>query len=74
MDPNAKLISEVQNTVFVPLRALVSIRAQRAYLGTFLFVGTSIVLLGVASVAYWIFYFNYVPQVGLERIVHLQFK
>jgi len=70
----ASIISRAANTVFVPLRALVSIRAQRACLGTFLFVGTSIVLLGVASVAYWIFYFNYVPQVGLERIVHLQFN
>ena len=30
-------------------------------------------LFAAAAVAYWVFYFNYVPQIGLERVVHLQF-
>jgi hypothetical protein len=34
---------------------------------------TSAILLGVAVVAYILFYFNYVPQIGVERIIHLQY-
>ncbi|KAL1971204.1 hypothetical protein VTN77DRAFT_156 [Rasamsonia byssochlamydoides] len=66
-------ISQAVDALMAPFHALISKEAQRAYLGTLLFVGTSIFLFGVATVAYWIFYFNFVPQVGLERVVHLQF-
>lgn len=31
------------------------------------------ILLGIAAVSYWILYFRFVPQIGLERDVHLQF-
>jgi hypothetical protein len=34
---------------------------------------TSAILLGVAVVAYILFYFNYIPQIGVERIIHLQY-
>jgi len=34
---------------------------------------TSAILLGLAVVAYILFYLNYVPQIGVERIIHLQY-
>jgi seipin len=34
---------------------------------------TSAILLGLAITAYILFYFNYVPQIGIERIIHLQY-
>jgi hypothetical protein len=34
---------------------------------------TSVILLGLAVTAYILFYLNYVPQIGIERIVHLQY-
>lgn len=59
--------------MITPFRALVSKRAQKAYLGTFLFITTSILMLSVSAIAYAIFYYKFIPQVGLERVVHLQF-
>jgi seipin len=32
-----------------------------------------VILLGLAVVAYGLFYFNYVPQIGIERVIHLQY-
>lgn len=57
----------------MPIHAATSKPAQKAYLRTALFAATSIFLLCVASIAYWLFYYNYVPQVGIERVIHLQF-
>ncbi|KAL9129542.1 MAG: hypothetical protein Q9217_002029 [Psora testacea] len=62
-----------QDTALTPFRAAVSKGAQRAYLGTALFTATSFFLLVVASVAFWLFYYSYVPQLGVEREVWLQF-
>lgn len=45
----------------------------RLYLNTLLFIGTSLLLIGVSVVAYTIFYLWFIPAVGLERVVHLQF-
>ncbi|KAI9884439.1 MAG: hypothetical protein M1823_003764 [Watsoniomyces obsoletus] len=44
----------------------------RAYLRTILFATLSIVLLGIAVLSYGLFYANYLPQVNVERVVHLQ--
>ncbi|KAL1848189.1 CCR4-NOT core subunit cdc39 [Paecilomyces lecythidis] len=66
-------ISRAVSLIASPFRAAVSKQAQRAYLGSLLFASASIILLGIATVAYWIFYFKFVPQIGLERDVHLQF-
>lgn len=33
----------------------------------------SLFLLGISSIAYVLFYYNYVPQAGVERVIHLQF-
>lgn len=57
-----------------PIRYLLSKEARQAYIGAVLFLSTSLVLLCISAVAYWVFYLNYVPQIGLKRIVHLQFE
>ena len=59
--------------MLVPIHAAISKPAQRAYLGTFLFAVTSIALLCFSTIAYTLFYYNYVPQIGVERTIHLQF-
>jgi hypothetical protein len=51
----------------------VSKPAQRAYVGTVLFFLAGLVLFGLAVVAYALFYYNFIPQIGVERVVHLQF-
>ncbi|GKZ28814.1 hypothetical protein AbraIFM66950_000611 [Aspergillus brasiliensis] len=55
------------------LRPLVSKRAQKIYLGAFLFFCTAIAMIVTSTVAYGVFYYRFIPQAGLERIVHLQF-
>lgn len=57
----------------VTLRPFVSKRAQKAYLGIFLFISTAITMIFISTFAYGIFYYRFIPQVGLERLVHLQF-
>ncbi|PGH10463.1 hypothetical protein GX51_00222 [Blastomyces parvus] len=54
-------------------RTIISKPARRAYINTVLFALTSLLLFCISVVAYWIFYYNYVPQIGLERQIHLQF-
>ncbi|KAL4945064.1 hypothetical protein BDV06DRAFT_185926 [Aspergillus oleicola] len=61
------------NTVLERLRPLVSKNALTAYLGTFLFFATAICMIFVSVFAYGVFYYNFIPQIGLERVVHLQF-
>ncbi|KAF3178790.1 hypothetical protein TWF225_007811 [Orbilia oligospora] len=45
--------------------------AQRAYIQTILGAILAILLLGVACFGYILFYYNYIPQIGLETTVHL---
>jgi len=56
-----------------PVRVATSKPARRTYLNTLLFMIASSILLGLAIVAYLLFYFNYVPQMGIERTIHLQY-
>lgn len=56
-----------------PVRVATSKPARQTYLNTFLFMTTSTILFGLAVIAYTLFYFNYVPQIGTERIIHLQY-
>lgn len=63
----------LQETVLVPVHAAVSKPAQRAYLGTLLFTLASCILIAISSIAYVIFYYNFIPQIGVERVIHLQF-
>jgi len=57
-----------------PVRVATSKPARQTYLNTVLFMITSAILLGIAMVAYLLFYFNYVPQISVERIIHLQYR
>ncbi|KAI4259751.1 MAG: hypothetical protein L6R42_004413 [Xanthoria sp. 1 TBL-2021] len=66
-------IRKIGETALLPFHAAVSKPAQKAYLGTFLFATTSLFLLALSTIAYALFYFNYVPQVSVERTIHLQF-
>ena len=67
------LIERYKETALLPLNAAISKPAQKAYLGTSLFIATSFILFGIASLAYALFYYNYVPQNNVERVIHLQF-
>ncbi|KAL8716261.1 MAG: hypothetical protein Q9220_000166 [cf. Caloplaca sp. 1 TL-2023] len=67
------LIKTSWETALLPFHAVVSKPAQRAYLGTALVAATSLLLLGVSSVAYILFYWGFVPDVSVERDVGLQF-
>ncbi|KAI0594156.1 hypothetical protein F4775DRAFT_575013 [Biscogniauxia sp. FL1348] len=60
--------------VKAPFRAAVSPTAKRTYLSTVLFVGASLVLLGIAAIAYPVFYYNYVPKKVVSIPVHLQYN
>lgn len=63
----------IQDKALIPVHAVASKSAQRLYLSTFLFAVASLFLLASSSVAYAIFYYHYVPQIGVERSIHLQF-
>ncbi|KAL2868314.1 seipin [Aspergillus lucknowensis] len=73
LDDGPPFISRVTNTLLAPLRPFVSRTAVTAYVGTVLFVVTAICMVFVSVFAYGLFYYNFIPQVGLERIVYLQF-
>lgn len=68
-----RLTLTLQDTALVPVHAAVSKPAQRAYLGTLLFTLASCILIAISSIAYVIFYYNFIPQIGVERVIHLQF-
>ncbi|PYI05924.1 adipose-regulatory protein [Aspergillus sclerotiicarbonarius CBS 121057] len=72
-EPGRGIASQAMHAVAATLRPFVSKRAQKAYLGVFLFLLTAIFMIFISTVAYGIFYYRFIPQVGLERIVHLQF-
>ncbi|KLJ11443.1 hypothetical protein EMPG_09748 [Blastomyces silverae] len=77
MEGDAELNQPLYSRALAPFReasrSIISKPARRAYINTVLFALTSLVLFCISVVAYWIFYYNYVPQIGLERQVHLQF-
>ena len=56
-----------------PVRVATSKPARKTYLNTILFLITSSILFGFAVFAYILFYYNYVPQIGIERVIHLQY-
>ncbi|KAK0121388.1 hypothetical protein ONS96_011561 [Cadophora gregata f. sp. sojae] len=59
--------------ILKPVRVATSKPARKTYLNTILFMITSSILLGLAVFAYILFYYNYVPQIGIERVIHLQY-
>ena len=62
-----------QDLILTPVRVATSKPARQTYLNTLLFMTTSAILLGLAVIAYILFYFNYMPQIGIERTIHLQY-
>jgi uncharacterized protein (DUF58 family) len=62
-----------QGAALWPLRKAFSRPATRAYISGILFLVASIILLALALVSYVLFYASEVPQVNVEREVHLQF-
>ena len=67
------LFDQAKDTVLKPYHIATSRPARRAYLTTFLVAFASLALFGLAVIAYTLFYWNYIPRVGFERTVHLQF-
>ncbi|KAI4196408.1 MAG: hypothetical protein LQ350_006594 [Teloschistes chrysophthalmus] len=61
------------SVVVVPWEIATSRTAQKAYAGTVLLVAAAVGLLFVSAGAYLVFYWGFVPQVGVERVVFLQF-
>ncbi|KAK4570279.1 hypothetical protein LTR86_002359 [Recurvomyces mirabilis] len=67
------LVGLVKSLVLKPFHIALSRTALRAYLTTVLVVTTAITLLGFAITAYLLFYWSYIPRVGFERTINLQF-
>jgi seipin len=61
-----------QNILLKPFRLVLSKPALRTYLTTALLLITALLLLAIASTAYTLFYFRYVPRIGFSRDIHLQ--
>lgn len=62
-----------QSTVLVPVNVATSRSAIKAYLNTLLFLAFSLTLITISTTAYTLFYYSYVPQLGLEATLHLQY-
>lgn len=62
-----------QDAFLTPFRMLFSKTAFRIYLNTLLFIGATLLLVGISGIAYGIFYLRFIPTVGVDREVHLQF-
>ncbi|KAB8229973.1 seipin [Aspergillus alliaceus] len=67
------IVTRTMNTLVEYCQPFVSKQAQKAYLGTLLFVVTGLCMLFGSALAYGIFYHKFVPQVGVGRVVHLEF-
>lgn len=67
------LINQAKDSVLKPYHIATSRPARRAYLTTILLIFASLFLLGLAIFAYALFYWNYIPRIGFERTLHLQF-
>lgn len=57
----------------MPVRAATSGPAIKAYVSTLLFVAFSLILIAISTTAYALFYYSYVPQLGLTATLHLQY-
>ncbi|KAI9693582.1 MAG: hypothetical protein M1820_009148 [Bogoriella megaspora] len=62
-----------KNTLLLPFQAAISKPARRFYISTLLLLVSTLVLLGISISAYILFYNTYIPRIGFERVVHLQF-
>ncbi|KAI1747734.1 putative adipose-regulatory protein-domain-containing protein [Xylaria castorea] len=60
--------------VKAPYQVATSSTAKRTYIRTVLFITASTVLLGIAALAYPVFYYNYVPKKLITVPIHLQYN
>ncbi|RQM06126.1 hypothetical protein DH86_00003378, partial [Scytalidium sp. 3C] len=60
-------------TILAPVRIATSKPARQTYLNVILFASASALLWGLAVIAYILFYIEYMPHIGIERTVHLQY-
>lgn len=67
------LLAYVKSLAVKPFHIIFSKTAQRAYLTTALIFGTSLSLLALSITAYTLFYWTYIPRIGFERNIYLQF-
>lgn len=67
------LIVALSSALLRPTRPFFSSTALRAYLTTFLLFSATLTLFGLATAAYILFYWSYIPRIGFERTIHLQF-
>ncbi|KIV96973.1 hypothetical protein PV10_00783 [Exophiala mesophila] len=67
------LLQWAWDLALTPVRMITSPTAIKAYLSVILFLTTSTILLTISSTAYGFFYYNYIPQIDLERVLYLQY-
>ncbi|GAB7339482.1 hypothetical protein MBLNU457_6103t1 [Dothideomycetes sp. NU457] len=69
----AHLFQIWKDVALTPIRVLTSKFAIKAYITSILYVITAFALFLLAVAAYITFYWTYIPQIGFERTLHLQF-
>ena len=67
------LLILLQATAIRPVQILTSRPAIKAYLSTFLFLLASFTLLAISTTAFLFFYYAYIPQVDVSRVLHMQY-
>jgi len=72
-EPHDSLLQRGWSLALTPVRILTSRTAIKAYLSTILFLVTSTILLTISSTAFGFFYYKYIPQINLERVLYLQY-
>ncbi|KAJ5047537.1 uncharacterized protein L3040_003360 [Drepanopeziza brunnea f. sp. 'multigermtubi'] len=66
-------MNTLQDLILKPVRVATSKPARQTYLNSLLFLISSAVLFGVAVFAYILFYYCYIPQIDIDRVIHLQY-
>ncbi|KAK5260185.1 hypothetical protein LTR40_004621, partial [Exophiala xenobiotica] len=72
-EPRNSLFQRGWSLALAPVRILTSRTAIKAYLSTILFLVTSTILLTISSTTFGFFYYKYIPQINLERVLYLQY-
>jgi seipin len=62
-----------QSTILAPVHIATSRPAIKAYLSTILFLVFAFILFSLSTAAYLFFYYSYIPQIDLSRVIYLQY-
>ncbi|KAK4935240.1 hypothetical protein LTR10_023667 [Elasticomyces elasticus] len=73
-EEHKSLVQQATSAAVAPIRILTSRNAIKAYLSTILFLTTSTILLTISSTAFGFFYYRYIPQINLERVLYLDYR